>query len=99
MPERAVPAYITSLIRHFEDLRDATHGGSASRKDKEAHHRTRQQLPFVEEVSLVLSNVLWTQTIRRAVEMSCEPFDVADVVACGTLGVMTSLEFFQHDFS
>jgi hypothetical protein len=26
---------ITSLIRHFEDLRDGTHGGSASRKDKE----------------------------------------------------------------
>src|SRR5260221_5125577 len=37
MPESAIPAYITSLIRHFEDLRDGTHGGSASRKDKEAH--------------------------------------------------------------
>ena len=37
MPESAVPAYITSLIRHFEDLRDGTHGGSASRKDKEVH--------------------------------------------------------------
>src|SRR5713226_6977964 len=37
MPDNAVPAYITSLIRHFEDLRDGTHGGSASRKDKEAH--------------------------------------------------------------
>jgi hypothetical protein len=32
MPESAVPAYITSLIRHFEDLRDGTHGGSARRK-------------------------------------------------------------------
>ncbi len=31
MPESAIPAYITSLIRHFEDLRDGTHGGSASR--------------------------------------------------------------------
>jgi len=29
MPESAAPAYITSLIRHFEDLRDGTHGGSA----------------------------------------------------------------------
>src|SRR5207253_3456330 len=37
MPESAIPAYITSLIRHFEDLRDGTHGGSASREDKEAH--------------------------------------------------------------
>ena len=37
MPESAVPAYITSLIRHFEDLRDGTHGGSASRTDKQSH--------------------------------------------------------------
>ena len=31
--------------------------------------------------------------------MSCEPFDMANVVACSTLGVMTTLEFLQHDFS
>src|SRR5260370_378477 len=37
MAQSTIPAYITSLIRHFEDLRDGTHGGSASRKDKEAH--------------------------------------------------------------
>jgi hypothetical protein len=37
MPESAIPAYITSLIRHCEDLRDGTHGGAASRHDKEAH--------------------------------------------------------------
>ncbi|PYV65058.1 MAG: hypothetical protein DMG97_33210 [Acidobacteria bacterium] len=37
MPESALSAYITSLIRYFEDLRDRTHGGSASPKDKEAH--------------------------------------------------------------
>jgi hypothetical protein len=44
MPESAVPAYITSLIRHFEDLRDGTHGGSASRTDKEAHFEKAVQL-------------------------------------------------------
>ena len=44
MPESTVPAYITSLIRHFEDLRDGTHGGSASRKDKEAHFEKAVQL-------------------------------------------------------
>jgi hypothetical protein len=38
MPESAVPAYITSLIRHFEDLRDGTHGGSASRKGELLKH-------------------------------------------------------------
>jgi hypothetical protein len=44
MPESTIPAYITSLIRHFEDLRDGTHGGSASRKDKEAHFEKAVQL-------------------------------------------------------
>ena len=62
-------------------------------------HCAGRQLLFGEQVSLVLSNVLWTQTIRRAVEMPSEPFDMADVVVCGTLGVVTTLEFLQHDFS
>jgi hypothetical protein len=44
MPEYAIPPYITSLIRHFEDLRDGTHGGSASRKEKEAHFERAVQL-------------------------------------------------------
>jgi hypothetical protein len=44
MPKKAIPPYITSLIRHFEDLRDGTHGGSASRKDKEAHFENAVQL-------------------------------------------------------
>src|SRR6202140_1130022 len=44
MAESALPAYITILIRHFVDLRDGTHGGSASRKDKEAHFEKAAQL-------------------------------------------------------
>jgi len=44
MAESATPAYITSLIRHFTDLRDGTHGGSKSRKDKEAHFEKAVQM-------------------------------------------------------
>jgi hypothetical protein len=44
MSQNTMAAYITSLIRHFEDLRDGTHGGSASRKDKEAHFEKAVQL-------------------------------------------------------
>ena len=44
MSESAIPAYITSLISHFEDLRDGTHGGSASREDKETHFENAVQL-------------------------------------------------------
>jgi hypothetical protein len=44
MAESVVPAYITRLMRHFEDLRDGTHGGSTSRKSKEAHFERAVQL-------------------------------------------------------
>jgi len=44
VPKSATPAYITSLIRHFEDLRYGTHGGFASRNDKEAHFEKEVQL-------------------------------------------------------
>src|SRR5260370_9727422 len=44
MPENTMPAYITSLIRHFEDLRDGTHGGSVCRGDKEAHFKRAVRL-------------------------------------------------------
>ena len=33
----STPGHVTALIRHFDDLRDRTHGGSTSRHDKEAH--------------------------------------------------------------
>jgi hypothetical protein len=42
--QNTIPAYITGLIRHFDDLRDGMHGGSASRKDKEAHFEKAVQL-------------------------------------------------------
>jgi len=77
MPESAVPAHITSLIRHFEDLRDGTHGGSASRKDKEAHFEKAVQLlaPFARQVlsemntSLLLDTGQLTETgLRRTAD-------------------------------
>src|SRR5467141_3545075 len=77
MPENAMPAYITSLIRHFEDLRDGTHGGSASRKDKEGHFEKAVQLlaPFARQVlaemnaSLLLDTGQLTETgLRRTAD-------------------------------
>jgi hypothetical protein len=37
------PEYFTSLIRHFEDLRNGTHCGSTSRRDKEGERHNREQ--------------------------------------------------------
>src|SRR6266849_8922996 len=77
MPETATPGYITSLIRHFEDLRDGTHGVSASRKDKEAHFEKAVQLlaPIARQVltemntSLLLDTGELTETgLRRTAD-------------------------------
>jgi hypothetical protein len=64
MPENAIPAYITSLIRHFEDLRDGTHGGSASREGKEAHFERAVQLlaPIAREVLAEMNTSLLLDT-------------------------------------
>jgi hypothetical protein len=76
MAESATPAYITSLIRHFGDLRDGTHGGSASREDKEAHFEKAVQLlaPVARQVltemntSLLLDTGQLTETGLRSTE-------------------------------
>jgi len=77
MPESAVPTYITSLMRHFEDLRDGTHGGSAGREGKEAHFEKAVQLlaPISREVlaemntNLLLNTGQLTETgVRRTPE-------------------------------
>src|SRR5258708_19399581 len=64
MPESAIPEYITSLIRHFEDLRDGTHGGSISRKDKEAHFEKAVQLlaPIARQVLTEMNTGLLRDT-------------------------------------
>ncbi|SRR6266851_4090698 len=48
-------------------------------------HRTGRQLLHCEELGLVLPNVLPTQAVRRRMEVLCESFDRADIVACGSL--------------
>ena len=64
MSKSAIPAYITSLIRHFEDLRDGSHGGSASRKDKEAHFEKAVHLlaPIARQVLTEMNSSLLLDT-------------------------------------
>jgi hypothetical protein len=77
MAENATPEYITSLIRHFADLRDGTHGGSASRKEKEGHFERAVHLlaPVARQVlaeintSLLLDTGQLTETgLRRTAD-------------------------------
>src|SRR5439155_13350371 len=60
---------------------------------------TRRQLVLLKQLGLVLTNVPQAQTVRRTVESSSKIFDCADVIACGMLRVVTTLEFLQHHFA
>jgi hypothetical protein len=60
-------------------------------------HGTGPLLLHREELGLILPNVLSAQAVWRRVEVLCESFHEADVALCGSLPVMTTLEFFQHD--
>jgi hypothetical protein len=64
MSHSTIPPYITSLIRHFEDLREGTHGGSARRKDKEAHFEKAVQLlaPIARQVLTEINTHLLRDT-------------------------------------
>jgi hypothetical protein len=64
-----------------------------------ADHRGWFQLPFVQQVGLILANMLRTESIGRFVEESREALDSADVSAYSCLREVTSLEFLQHDFA
>src|ERR1700724_936213 len=59
-------------------------------------HGTRRQLLLLNQLSLVLTNVPQAQTVRRTVESSSKIFDCADVIACGMLRVVTTLELLKH---
>jgi hypothetical protein len=50
--------------RHFEDLRDGTHGGSTSRKDKEAHFEKAVRLlaPIARQVLTEMNTSLLLDT-------------------------------------
>jgi len=50
-------------------------------------------------LGLILADVARSQAIRRAVEVLGEALDEANVTVCGSLRVMTPLEFLQHHFA
>src|ERR1700689_1026026 len=59
----------------------------------------RLQLPPLKQLGLIFTNVPRAQAVERKVESSRKIFDCADVVACGMLRVIATLEFLQHHFS
>jgi hypothetical protein len=68
-----IPVQMTALIRHFDDLRDDTHGGSFSRHDKETHfaHAVELVAPVARQVLDELRTHLLLET-GRIVESGLE---------------------------
>src|SRR5260370_4201481 len=64
MHESRGDVYITSVIGHFEDPRDGTHGGSSSRTDKETHFEKAVQLlaPVARQVLTEMNTSLLLDT-------------------------------------
>jgi hypothetical protein len=51
------------------------------------------------QMNLVLANFLRAQLVRRTMEICSEPSDGADIGACGSLGVIATLEFLERPHS
>jgi hypothetical protein len=61
--------------------------------------RGRSQLPGLEQMSLILPNLLGPKLVRWLVKILRKIEDNANVGSCGTMGVIATLEFFQHLFA
>src|SRR5664279_2708865 len=57
------------------------------------------EFPLTEQVRLVLTDVLRTELVGRALEVTREIFDGLEVDVGCSLGVITTLEFLEHDFA
>jgi len=58
--------------------------------------RGRSQLLGLEQMSLILPNLLGPELVRWLVKILRKLADDANVGFCGTMGVITALEFLQH---
>ena len=63
------------------------------------HDSVGGQFPFLKQIGLKLADLLGTESFRRAVEVLSKLLDGSDVSTCGSLGVITALEFVEHLFS
>src|SRR5271166_5232677 len=57
------------------------------------------EFPLAEQMGLVMADVLGTELVARALEVTREIFDGLEVDAGRSLGVITTLEFLEHHFA
>jgi hypothetical protein len=81
-PARPVPGHLTSLIRHFVDLRDGTHGGALVRTDKEAQfaHAVELLAPVAQQALAEMNTYLLLES-GTLVETGLERSDDGGLIA------------------
>ena len=62
-------------------------------------HRASVQLLLLKQLGLILAQVLLAELVGGLMEMVGEFLHYPNVGSYGSLGVITTLEFLQHDFA
>ena len=61
--------------------------------------RSRAELPLLEQIRLVAAQMLQAKLVGGLAKVFCELLHEAQIVANGGLGVVTTLESFEHHFA
>ncbi len=61
--------------------------------------RADSEFPFMQQMSLPLSNMIGAESIGPFIKISCEPLDSAEIAAYSFGREVATLEFLQHQFA
>src|ERR1700722_3289612 len=68
-------------------------------RSRSLRHRFRRQLPFPQQVELVLTYVLRAEPVGSTMKVFSELLNRVQVAPCGARRVVATLEFFEHPVS
>src|SRR6202167_2380663 len=69
------------------------------KRSRSLRHRFRRQLPFPQQVELVLTYVLRAEPVGSTMKVFSELLNGVQVAPCGARRVVATLEFFEHPVS
>ena len=69
------------------------------KRSRSLRNRFRRQLPFPQQVELILTYLLCTKPVGRTMKVFGELLNRMQVASCGARRVVATLEFFEHPVS
>src|ERR1700678_148052 len=69
------------------------------KRSRSLRHRFRRQLPFPQQVELILTYLLGSELVGSTMEVFSELLNRMQVAPCGARRVVATLEFFEHPVS